>query len=211
MERLVEISESIQRGDAPGVKSLTEKAVNEDVPVELILNQGLVAGMNAIGEKFKNLEIFIPEVLVAAKAMKSGMAVVRPLLKRAGVKPKGKIVMGTVKGDLHDIGKNIVCMMLEGAGYEVVDLGTDVDKDVFLKTARREGAQVVGMSAMLTTTMVHMKEVVDEFARANLRDSVRLIVGGAPISPAYCKGIGADGYAADAATAVDLVNSLVQK
>jgi 5-methyltetrahydrofolate--homocysteine methyltransferase len=163
-----------------------------------------------VGEKFKNNEIFIPEVLIAARAMKAGMEVIKPLLVEAKVEPRGKVIIGTVKGDLHDIGKNIVSMMLEGAGFEVVNLGTDMTVEMIMSEMETGKADVIGMSALLTTTMVYMKEVVDALKKAGRRDAVKVIIGGAPITQNYADEIGADGYAPDAATAVDLVKSLLE-
>ena len=168
-----------------------------------------MAGMNVVGEKFKNNEVFIPEVLVSARAMKAGMVIVRPLLAEANVESKGTIVVGTVKGDLHDIGKNIVGMLLEGAGYQVVDLGTDVTAEQFMEVVEKQGANVIGMSALLTTTMTYMKEVIQAVDGAGLKDKVKVIIGGAPITQSYADEISADGYAPDAASAVDLVKGLI--
>jgi 5-methyltetrahydrofolate--homocysteine methyltransferase len=190
---------------------LTQQALEQDVSAEEILNKGLVAGMEVVGVQFKNNEIFIPEVLVAAKAMKSGMEIIRPLLIQDNVASKGKVVVGTVKGDLHDIGKNIVAMLLEGAGYEVIDLGADVSKEKFLEFTQNNSADIVGMSALLTTTMIYMKEIIDFMEDANLGRKIKYIVGGAPLTQAFADSIRADGYAPDAASAVDLVDGLMQK
>ncbi len=211
MEILKEIAEGVERGDINLVKTLTEKALAKNISAEAILNKGLVSGMNVIGEKFKNMEIFIPEVLVSAKAMNGGMEILKPFLMKAKVKSRGKVVIGTVRGDLHDIGKSIVAMLLKGAGYDVLDLGTDVPKEKFLEFIKKENAGILGMSALLTTTMTYMKEVIEELKKANLRNKVKVIIGGAPISDAYAEKIGADGYAPDAASAVDLAKSFLQK
>ncbi len=211
MDLYEEISASVQKGDAGQVKALVEKALAQDLPVGKVLNKGLIAGMNVIGERFKAMDIFIPEVLVSARAMNMGLEMIKPLLAKAKVKAKGKVVIGTVRGDLHDIGKNIVAMMLRGAGYEVVDLGADVPTEKFLEHVKKEGADMVAMSALLTTTMTSMREVVEELEKAKLRSKVKVIIGGAPISQAYADRIKADGYAPDAALAVDLLKRLSRK
>jgi len=210
MEILEEIVVAIVKGNASAVRELSEKALGEDMPAVDILNKALVTGMNVVSEKFKNCEIFIPEVLVSAKAMKAGMDIVKPLLAKGDVKSPGKIIIGTVKGDLHDIGKNIVAMLLEGAGFEVVNLGTDVSKEKFIEFAEKENADIIGLSALLTTTMLYMKEVVDSVRTAGLDRSVKVIIGGAPISQSYADEINADGYASDATSAVDLVKDLLK-
>lgn len=206
-----EIALGVQKGDSETVRSLTEKALAENSSPEEILNKGLVAGMDVIGEKFKSNEVFIPEVLVSAKAMKAGMEIVKPLLAEANVKSRGKVVIGTVKGDLHDIGKNIVGMLLEGGGYDIIDLGADVSKEQFLEAIQKENANVLGMSALLTTTMVYMRETIEALESANLRSQVKVMIGGAPIAQAYADEIKADGYAPDAAAAVDLAHNLLNK
>ncbi|UCC38580.1 MAG: corrinoid protein [Candidatus Aminicenantes bacterium] len=211
MEILDEIAIGVERGDSASVRTLTEKALAQDISAEEVLNGGLVAGMNVIGEKFKNNEVFIPEVLVSAKAMKTGMELLKPLLAEANVESKGKVIIGTVKGDLHDIGKNIVAMLLEGAGFEVTDLGTDVSKEKFLEFAEKENADLVGMSALLTTTMTYMREIIEGIESASLKPKVKVIIGGAPITQSYADEIKADGYAPDAASAVDLVKGLLEK
>jgi len=211
MDLYEEISASVQKGDSDQVKVLVEKALAQDLPVDKVLNKGLIAGMNVIGERFKAMDIFIPEVLVSARAMNMGLEMIKPLLAKAKVKAKGKVVIGTVRGDLHDIGKNIVAMMLRGAGYEVIDLGADVPKEKFLEHVKKEGADIVAMSALLTTTMTYMREVVEELEKAKLKSKVRVIIGGAPVSQAYAERIKADGYAPDAALAVDLLKRLSRK
>ena len=208
-EILKEMSQNLVKGDADSVKELTEKALGQNIPAVEILNEGLVIGMNVVGEKFKNNEFFIPEVLIAARAMKAGMEIIRPLLAEAKVKSRGKVIMGTVRGDLHDIGKNIVAMMLEGAGFDVVNLGTDVTIEKIMAEMEKEPADVVGLSALLTTTMVYMKDVVDALKEADMKDRVKVIIGGAPITQAYADEIQADGYAPDAASSVDLVKGLL--
>lgn len=209
MAILEDLAAEVIKGDSDAAKTLTEEAISLNTSVEDILNLGLVAGMNVIGGRFKNNEIFIPEVLVAARAMKAGMQIIRPLLAEANVKSMGKIVIGTVGGDLHDIGKNIVAMLLEGAGFEVVDLGADVTKEKFLEFAKKENPDVLGMSALLTTTMVFMKDMVEALEEAGLKNKMKVIVGGAPITQSYADEIRADGYAPDAASAVDLVKSVI--
>ena len=211
MDLYEEISASVQKGDSDQVKVLVEKALAQDLPVDKVLNKGLIAGMNVIGERFKAMDIFIPEVLVSARAMNMGLEMIKPLLAKAKVKAKGKVVIGTVRGDLHDIGKNIVAMMLRGAGYEVIDLGADVPKEKFLEHVKKEGADIVAMSALLTTTMTYMREVVEELEKAKLKSKVKVIIGGAPVSQAYAEQIKADGYAPDAALAVDLLKRLSRK
>ncbi|HHS13847.1 MAG TPA: cobalamin-binding protein [bacterium] len=205
---LHEIAVQCEKGDADAVRSLTVEAL-EHCSAESILNQGLMSGMECIGVKFKNNEVFIPEVLIAARAMKAGMAVLKPRLAEARVASKGKILMGTVKGDLHDIGKNIVSMLLQGAGFEVVDMGTDVGVETIIQMIRETEPQILGLSALLTTTMICMEDVIKGLEKAGLRDRIKVIIGGAPITQAYADEIGADGYAPDAAVSVDLVRGLL--
>ena len=207
MADLKGIAEALIAGDAAKVKELVQQAVDEGLPPKKILDEGLIAGMEVVGVKFKNCEIYVPEVLVSARAMHAGMEILEPLLTESGVKPKGVVVIGTVKGDLHDIGKNLVAMMLKGAGWQVEDLGVDVDPEKFVGTAQEKNADIIGMSALLTTTMVNMKDVI-ELAR-NKDCRARIIVGGAPLTQNYADEIGADGYAPDAATAVEVVNKLI--
>jgi len=209
MNLLDEIAVSIMNGDADEVKKLTEQALSQNVLAEDILKQGLVSGMNIVSKKFKNNEVFIPEVLISAKAMKAGMGVIKPLLTQANVQSKGKVIMGTVNGDLHDIGKSIVAMLLEGAGFEVIDLGADVPLEKFMESIKKEDADIVGMSALLTTTMTFMKVLIDELEKTGLKKKVKVMVGGAPVTSAFAEEIKADGYAPDAAQAVDLAISLL--
>lgn len=211
MEIFEEIALGVEKGDARSVHSITEKALAQNIPAEDILNQGLVSGMSVISEKFKNNEVFIPEVLVSAKAMKAGMELLKPLLAQANLESEGKVVIGTVKGDLHDIGKNIVAMLLEGAGFEVTDLGADVPKEKFLEFAEKENADILGMSALLTTTMTYMREVIEALENADMKSKVKVIIGGAPITRSFADQINADGYAPDAASAVDLAKGLLEK
>jgi 5-methyltetrahydrofolate--homocysteine methyltransferase len=204
-----EIADEVQKGNSETVEDLVKEALSTEVPAEGILNEGLVEGMNIVGEKFKNNECFIPEVLVSARAMKVGLDILKPRLAETNVKPRGKVVIGTIQGDLHDIGKNIVAMLLQGAGFEVVDLGADVPIDRFVESAKNEKANLVGMSALLITTMINMKEVIQGLKDAGLRDEVKVIVGGAPVTRDYADQIGADGYAPDAASGVDVAKKLL--
>jgi 5-methyltetrahydrofolate--homocysteine methyltransferase len=204
-----QIKDEVIKGQADAVKELVNQALSENISAEDVLNNGLVAGMNIVGEKFKNNEFFIPEVLVSARAMSAGLDILNPLLAEANVKARGKVVIGTVKGDLHDIGKNIVGMMLQGAGYEIVDLGADVPKEKFIEFTQKEEVDMVGMSALLTTTMIYMQEIIQGLKEAGLRDKVKVIIGGAPVTQAYADQIEADGYAPDAASAIDLAKDLL--
>ena len=201
---LQEISLKLQAGKAKDVKQLVQQAIDEGIPAQEILEQGLISGMNVVGEKFKNNEVFVPEVLVAARAMNMGAKLLKPLLTAEGVKANGKVCIGTVKGDLHDIGKNLVKMMLEGKGIEVVDLGTDVAPETFVQTAKDQNCQIICCSALLTTTMGVMEDVVKAAENAGIRDQVKIMIGGAPITDAFCKQIGADAYTPDAASAADM-------
>lgn len=203
MSTLTEISEALQKGRAKQVKELVTKAVDEGISAKEILEEGLLAGMNVVGGKFKNNEIFVPEVLVAARAMNAGTTLLKPLMESAGVETLGKACIGTVKGDLHDIGKNLVRMMLEGKGIEVIDLGVDVAPETFVQTVKEQGCQIVACSALLTTTMPVMADVVKAFEEAGIRDQVKIMVGGAPVTDQFCQTIGADVYTADAASAAD--------
>ena len=201
MEILDEISAMLQAGKAPKVKGLVQEAIDQGIGPQDILENGLLAGMNIIGAKFKNNEVFVPEVLVAARAMNKGITVLRPLLVEAGVEEKGTVILGTVKGDLHDIGKNLVRMMMEGKGLKVVDLGIDVPAENFVDAARENNAAVIALSALLTTTMGEMKTVVEAVKASDIADKVKVMVGGAPISAAYAESIGADCYSEDAPAA----------
>ena len=200
---LEDISAKLQAGRAKDVKALVQQAVDEGIDPQEILEKGLIDGMNVIGEKFKNNEVFVPEVLVAARAMNMGTAILKPLLAAEGVKASGKVCIGTVQGDLHDIGKNLVKMMMEGKGMEVIDLGTDVSPETFVETAKNEHCQIIACSALLTTTMGVMADVVKAAEAAGIRDSVKIMIGGAPVTDAYCQQIGADAYTPDAASAAD--------
>lgn len=203
MSILTEISTNLQQGKAKAVKQLVQQAVDEGLPVQQILNEGLLDGMSVVGEKFKNNEVFVPEVLVAARAMNMGTQVLKPLLAREGVRSAGKVCIGTVKGDLHDIGKNLVKMMMEGKGLEVVDLGTDVAPEAFIQAAVDQDCQIICCSALLTTTMGVMADVVQQADAAGIRGKVKIMVGGAPVTQTFCDQIGADRYTSDAASAAD--------
>ena len=209
MSILSEISTALQRGKAKIVKELIEKALSEGVDAKDILNEGLLSGMDIIAGKFKINEVYVPEVLIAARAMNAGTEMLKPHLAESGVKPIGKAILGTVKGDLHDIGKNIVRMMFEGKGIEVTDLGVDVTPEKFVEAFKQEKPDVVGMSALLTTTMPEMKETVDAFVASGLREGAYIMVGGAPVTDDYCKSIGADYYAPDAATAAEAAKQAI--
>ncbi len=208
MHILEEISEKLQQGQAKAVKQLVQQAVDEGYSAKEILEDGLLAGMSIIGEKFKNNEVYVPEVLIAARAMNMGATVLKPLLADAGVESAGKVCIGTVRGDLHDIGKNLVKMMMEGKGLEVLDLGTDVPPEKFIEAAVNEHCSVICCSALLTTTMGVMQEVVDAAKKAGIRDSVKIMVGGAPVTETFCMQIGADRYTRDAATAASVAVEL---
>ena len=201
MELLEEISANLQAGKAKIVREKVQEAIDTGIPAADILNNGLMAGMNVIGQKFKNNEVFVPEVLVAARAMNRGVELLKPLLVQSGTKPVGKACIGTVQGDLHDIGKNLVKMMMEGKGIEVIDLGVDVAPETFVQTAIEQDCQIICCSALLTTTMGVMEKVVEAAEAAGIRDKVTIMIGGAPVTQAFCEQIGADVYTADAAVA----------
>ena len=211
MAILEDISLNLQRGKAKGVKELVQQAVDQGIDAKQILEEGLLAGMGIVGEKFKNNEVFVPEVLVAARAMNMGVSILKPLLTSAHVEAKGRACIGTVKGDLHDIGKNLVKMMLEGKGLEVIDLGTDVAPETFVQTAKEQNCQIICCSALLTTTMGVMGDVVKAAENAGIRDQVKIMVGGAPITQSFCDEIGADVYTSDAASAADAAIELCAK
>ena len=204
-----EIAETLERGEDDRIAGLVRDALGRQESPVAILNDGLLAGMHVVGERFRVREIFLPDVLLAAKTMYAGLDVLKPLLAREGLPTAGRIVIGTVKGDLHDIGKNLVGIMLEGAGFEVIDLGSDVAPEQFVETAAERGASIIGLSALLTTTMTVMKDVVALLSKRGLREQVRVIVGGAPVSEAWAREIGADGYGYDAANAVERVKALM--
>lgn len=203
MAILEEISEKVQKGRAKDVVALINQALEEGIAPKIVLNDGLMAGMNVIGEKFKNNEVFVPEVLVAARAMNKGVQTLKPALTAQGVEPIGKAVICTVKGDMHDIGKNLVKMMIEGQGIECIDLGVDVGPEQVVEAVRESGAQLVCLSALLTTTMYAQKDIIDALKEAGLRDQVKVMVGGAPVTQAFADEIGADCYTLDAASAAE--------
>ena len=198
-----EISQQLQRGKWKVVRELVQKAVDDGLPAVQILNEGLLPGMNIVGERFKSNEVYVPEVLVAARAMNMGMQVLKPLLVEDGVQSTGKVCIGTVQGDLHDIGKNLVRMMMEGKGLEVIDLGTDVSPETFVRTAIDQNCQVICCSALLTTTMDVMADVVKAAEAAGVRDTIKIMIGGAPVTESFCQEIRADKYTSDAASAAD--------
>ncbi len=203
MSILQEISENLQKGKAKIVKELVQQAINEGISAKQILDEGLLAGMSIIGGKFKNNEVYVPEVLIAARAMNAGAEILKPILAEDGVVAAGKVILGTVKGDLHDIGKNLVRMMMEGKGLEVIDLGVDVPAEKFVEAAIAEDAQIVVCSALLTTTMSEIKSVIEAIDAAGIRDKVTIMIGGAPVTQSFCESVKADIYTSDAASAAD--------
>ena len=207
MADLAAIAEALIKGDRDTVSTLVQQAADESVSAEQILNEGLVAGMDVVGRKFKNNEFYVPEVLIAARAMNAGMDILAPLLAESGAKSAGIVVLGTVKGDLHDIGKNLVGMMLKGGGFQVIDAGIDVAPEKFVELAQENGANLIGLSALLTTTMTQMAAVIEAVKQAGL--GAKVMIGGAPITQEYADEIGADAYAPDAASAVDLARELM--
>ncbi len=209
MLNLNQLSEALQRGDAQQVKDLVQQGLDQNMEAKDILDNGLLKGMNVIGEKFKNNEVYVPEVLIAARAMHAGLDILSPILASKGIENMGKIVIGTVQGDLHDIGKNLVSIMFKGAGFEVIDLGTDVSNEKFINNVREHQPKILGLSALLTTTMVNMKGVVEALEKADLRGRVKVMIGGAPLNQEYADEIGADVYAPDAASAADEAKKLV--
>ncbi len=209
MDILQELSESLQKGDFKKAADLTQKAIDEQLDPKVILDDGLIAGMAIVGDKFKAHEIFLPDVLFAAKAMYAGMDLLKPLMIKEGIPTIGKIVIGTVYGDLHDIGKNLVGIMLKGAGFEVIDLGNNVPPEKFIETAEKEKADVIGMSALLTTTMPVMKKVVELAKEQGIYEKLKIVVGGAPLSVEYAEEIGADAYCFDGINAVERIKHLV--
>ncbi len=205
---LEKLASNLYEGQADEVADLVQQALDQGLAPGEVLQGGLIAGMDEVGRDFKAGDLFVPEVLIAARAMRAGMGVLRPLLAESETPSAGKYIIGTVKGDLHDIGKNLVKMMLEGAGFETIDLGTDVGPGAFVDAVREHQPQMVGMSALLTTTMVQMKSTVDALEEAGLRESIKIMIGGAPVTQAYAQEIGADAYAPDAASAVDVARDL---
>lgn len=209
MSILKQINEQLQKGDPAGVQKSVNQAISENIEVKVILDDGLIAGMSVVGDKFKAHEIFLPDVLLAAKAMYAGLDLLKPLMVKEGIPTIGKVVIGTVQGDLHDIGKNLVGIMLKGAGFEVIDLGRDVAPEKFLETAKEMGIKVIGMSALLTTTMPVMKKVIQMAKAQGMRDDLKIIVGGASLSEEYAEEIGADAYCYDGVNAVDRVKEFL--
>ena len=207
MADLKALADAIIKGDQNTAAEITKAAISEGQAAKTILDDGLIAGMNVIGARFKKNEVYIPEVLISARAMKTSMEALEPELAKAGVEPTGKFLIGTVQGDLHDIGKNLVAMMLKGAGFEVVDLGVDISAEKFVEQAKTTGIQLIGMSALLTTTMPAMEKTVKALKDAGI--SAKVMIGGAPVTQDYADKIGADGYSADAASAVDVAKELV--
>ena len=207
MADLKALADAIIKGDQNTAVKVTKEALGQGMAPAKVLNEGLIAGMDVIGARFKKNEVYIPEVLIAARAMKASMQILEPELVKAGVKPVGKFVIGTVQGDLHDIGKNLVAMMLKGAGFDVVDLGVDISPDKFVQQAKSTGSHLIGMSALLTTTMPAMEKTIQALKAAGV--SAKIMVGGAPVTQAYADKIGASGYAADAASAVDVAKKLL--
>ncbi len=209
MDILAQIADNLQSGDDEKVAELTRQAIQQGIPPKQTLDTGLLAAMAVVGERFKAHEIFLPDVLLAAKAMYAGMAELQPLLVKEGIPSAGKVVLGTVQGDLHDIGKNLVAIMLKGAGFEIIDLGSDVTPELFVETAKVQNAPVIGLSALLTTTMPAMARVVDVVREQELTGKIKVIIGGAPVSSEFARKIGADSYGFDAADAVERVKALI--
>ena len=209
MAKYQELADAIIKGDNVASKEITQGLVDSNVEPSDILNEGLIAGMNVVGKKFKANEMYIPEVLIAARAMHAAMDIIKPLLTESGAVSKGIALIGTVQGDLHDIGKNLVTMMLEGAGFNVVDAGVDIPAEKFVEEAKKNNAQIIGLSALLTTTMPAMKEVIDALRADAATKDVKVMVGGAPVTQEYADSIGANGYAPDASSAVDLAESML--
>ncbi len=208
---LEELSQKMQAGKVKDVKALTAGALEENIPAEVVLNEGLLAAMSVVGDKFKTGDVYVPEVLIAARAMKAGMEVLKPHLTDENAAPLGKACIGTVYGDQHDIGKNLVKLMLEGKGIEVIDLGVNVPAETFVETAKNEGCQLICCSALLTVTMGAMKDVVDLCVKEGIRDQVKVMIGGAPITNDFCREIGADAYTSDAASAADMAVEFLTK
>ena len=209
MTKLEEVAAAVEKGKVKIVAGLTQEALDAGFTAPQILNEGMIGAMAVVGEKFKNNEIFVPEMLIAARAMKKGVEVLTPYLKAAGTESKGKLILGTVAGDLHDIGKNLVGMMIEGAGFEVIDLGVDVPAEKFIECMKENpDCKIVALSALLTTTMPAIKETIDAIVASGLRDTVKIMIGGAPVTQAFADEVGADGYSEDAASAAELANKL---
>jgi 5-methyltetrahydrofolate--homocysteine methyltransferase len=203
------IYEGILKGDMRAVEGAAKGGLEEGVPAGELLNEAMIPAMAEVGRLFEANEYYVPEMLIAARAMKAGLAILRPELAAAGVEPKGKVVLGTVKGDLHDIGKNLVAIMIEGAGFEIIDLGVDVSPEAFVQAVQEKKADAIGLSALLTTTMPSMKGTIEALQEAGVRDQVKVIIGGAPVTQKYADEIGADGYGRDAAAAANLTKKLL--
>lgn len=210
-EVLKKLFDAVLEGDFDGVETNVQAALDAKLDPNVILNEGMIAAMREVGCRFEAGEYYVPEMLIAARAMQTGMAILKPSLQQTDRKSSGKVVIGTVKGDLHDIGKNLVSLMLEGAGYEIVDLGVDVPIEEFIRVVREQKPDIVGMSALLTTTMQMMKQTIDAFEAAGLRDQVKFIIGGAPVTESYANQIGADGFSPDASRAVNVAKALLSK
>lgn len=210
MSILEEISEFLQKGKRKNVKALIEQALEEGIDPKIILKEGLMSGMSIIGVKFKREEVFVPDVMMAARAMNVGLSILEPKLVEAGNEPIGRVVIGTVQGDLHDIGKNLTAMLLKGAGFEIYDMGVDVSAEAFLEKAEEVNADIIGLSALLSTTMSQMKEVIDLLKEKNLRDKYIVMIGGAPITNEFAEEIGADYYTPDAASAAEVAKKAVE-
>jgi 5-methyltetrahydrofolate--homocysteine methyltransferase len=208
-ERLQKIYDSVLNGEMDEVAAFVQAALDAQIDPGVILNEGMISAMQEVGRLFEEGEYFVPEMLISARAMQTGLALLKPHLVQANVQSAGKVIIGTVKGDLHDIGKNLVAMMLEGAAFEIVDLGTDVSPDKFVEAVKTHQPAIVGLSALLTTTMPNMKTTIEALKTAGLRDQVKVIIGGAPVTEAYARDIGADGFATDASRAVTLTKSLL--
>jgi 5-methyltetrahydrofolate--homocysteine methyltransferase len=205
-----EIYNAVIEGNAPSVQAAVKAALDEGLDPASLLNEGMIAAMREVGKRFEEGDYYVPEMLIAARAMQSGLALLKPHLVDAGVQPVGRVALGTVKGDLHDIGKNLVGMMLEGGGFEVIDLGTDVDPEKFVEVVKQKQVQLIGLSALLTTTMPNMKNTIDTLQSAGVRDQVKVIVGGAPVTEDYAMKIGADGFSTDASQAVTVAKTLME-
>jgi 5-methyltetrahydrofolate--homocysteine methyltransferase len=210
MDLLKQMTQHLLQGEDEEVSRLVQEALDQHIPPAAVLNDGLIAGMAVVGQKFKEHELFLPDVLLAARAMYAGMELLRPLFTKGAMPNRGRVVLGTVQGDLHDIGKNLVAIMLKGAGFDVIDLGNDVSPERFVDTAVKEQAPVIGLSALLTTTMPVMKGVVDLIKQRGLSGKVRVVIGGAPVSEQYAREIGADGYGFDGVNAVECISRLVK-
>lgn len=203
------LNEAIIQGNIQRVKELTQRMIDKNVEPVSIINEGLIPGMSVVGARFKAGSMYVPEVMMSARAMSNGIALVKPLIAESDMPSSGKVAVGTVKGDLHDIGKNLVIMMLESSGFNVIDLGVDIGAEAFVKAVKEQQVQIIGMSALLTTTMLNMKDTIEALKKAGIRDQVKIIIGGAPVTRDFAEKIGADGYAPDAGSAADLCKKLL--